>query len=148
MPSTFDVFNRAERVETLAASIYSRLARQFRAEADAHALFIRLESEELQHASRIRLLSATYRNDSKLIDKVNGAEALESCIAAAETALAEVEAGTWGPGLGDVLARLARLENRLQQAHAHLLALNGHTGLRGFFEQLAHMDDAHVLLLR
>jgi hypothetical protein len=148
LPSTFDVFRRAERVEILAAEVYAAAARQFRADANAHALFRRLESEELQHASRIRLLAATYRNDPKLIPTVNGAQALDTCLAAAREALAELEAGRWGPHLAGVLERLADLEDELQRAHAHLLALNAHTGLRDFFEQLAHMDDGHVQLLR
>jgi hypothetical protein len=146
--STFDVFRRAERVETLAAAVYAAVAVRFRGDANAYALFRRLESEELQHATRIRLLAATYRNDPKLIAKVHGAEALDGCLAHVQEALAEVEAGKWGPGLRDVLSRLSALEDRLQRAHAHLLALNAHTGLRDFFEQLAHMDDAHVQLLR
>jgi hypothetical protein len=146
--STFDVFRRAERVETLAAAVYAAVARHFRADANAHALFRRLEGEELQHAARVRLLAATYRNDSKLIEKVNGAETLDACLRYAEEALAQVEAGEWGPGISDVFARLARLEERLQSAHAHLLALNADTKLRDFFEELAHMDDAHVVLLR
>ena len=141
------MFKRAERVELVAAAIYGALATRFRDDADAHALFARLETEEEQHASRIRLLAATYRNDSKLIEKVNGAEGLDACLAEAQAALAEIQAGGWGPGLGDVLGRLARLEDRLSRAHADLLALNGNGALREFFEQLAHMDDAHMQLL-
>jgi hypothetical protein len=148
LPSTFDVFRRAERVELVAAEVYAAVARQFRADVKAHALFRRLESEELQHACRIRLLAATYRNDPKLIARVNGAEALDACLASAREALEQIEAGEWGRVLGEVLGRLADLEDRLQKAHAHLLALNAHTGLRDFFEQLAHMDDGHVLMLR
>jgi hypothetical protein len=145
--STFDVFKRAERVELVAAAIYGTLAKRFRDDADAHALFVRLEAEEQQHASRIRLLAATYRNDSKLVDKVNGAEGLDACLAEAQAALDEVQAGGWGPALGEVLGRLARLEDRLSRAHANLLALNGNGALREFFEQLARMDEAHVQLL-
>jgi hypothetical protein len=148
LSSTFDVFRRAERVENLAAEVYAAVARQFRGDAKAYALFRQLEAEELQHACRVRLLAATYRNDPKLIAKVNGAEALDACLARAHEALEEVEAGKWGRALGEVLARLADLEEGLQKAHAHLLALNAHTGLRDFFEQLAHMDDGHVLMLR
>jgi hypothetical protein len=145
--STFDVFRKAERVETVSAEIYAALARRFSDDPDAYALFVQLEAEELQHASRVRLLAATYRNDSKLVGAVHGGEELAACLSEAEAALAEVQAGRWGSTLGEVLKRLARLEDRLVLAHANLLALNAGGGLREFFEQLARMDDAHVQLL-
>jgi hypothetical protein len=147
LASTFEIFRQAERIETISAEIYGTLASQFRDDLDAHALFIRLEAEEMQHASRIRLLAATYRNDSKLLVRVNGACELEACLAEAESALAEVQAGRWGESLAQVLGRVARLEDRLARAHANLLALNGNGALRDFFEQLSRMDDAHVELL-
>jgi hypothetical protein len=148
LPSTFDVFRRAERIEAICAAIYGLLACRFRDDAEAWALFSRLEEEELQHASRVRLLASTYQNDSKLRTPVNGAAELQRCLAAAEQALVEVQAGGWGPGLADVLGRAARLEEQLISAHAHLLALNGDHALRGFFEQLAVLDKGHVTLLR
>lgn len=145
--STFGLFKRAERIELVSAAIYGALAKRYRGDADARALFARLEAEEQQHASRIRLLAAAYRKDSKLLDKVNGAEQLDACLAEADAALREVERGEWGPALADVLDRALRLEDRLAKAHANLLALNGNGALRDFFEQIARMDDAHVQLL-
>jgi hypothetical protein len=146
--SNFDLFKCAERIEALAAAIYGALAARFRGDREAQALFLRLEAEELQHASRVRLLAATYRNDSRVVDRVNGAEELDACLAEAERALGEVQAGAWGPGLADVLARVARLEAKLACAHANLLARNGEGGIRDFLEQLARMDAAHLHLLR
>jgi hypothetical protein len=146
--TTFDLFQCAERIETLAAAVYGALAGQFRGDREAQALFRALEAEELQHASRVRLLAASYRNDSKVVDRVNGAEELDGCLAAAERALAEVRGGGWGPGLADVLSRVSRLEVRLASAHANLLARNGNGALREFLEQLARMDAAHLHLLR
>jgi hypothetical protein len=148
LPSTFDVFRRAERIEAICAAIYGLLALRFRDDAEAWALFSRLEEEELQHASRVKLLASAYRHDSKLRTPVNGADELQACLAAAEQALAEVQGGGWGPGLADVLGRAARLEEQLLSAHAHLLALNGDHALRDFFEQLSLMDEGHVTLLR
>jgi hypothetical protein len=145
--STFDLFRRAERIESVAAEIYGVLARRFSGNPDAYALFTQLEAEEQQHAARVRLLAASYRNDSKLLREVNGASELAACLADAEGALAEVRAGGWGRGLTEVLARVARLEDRLVCAHANLLALNGDGALREFFEKLTEMDDAHVELL-
>ncbi len=147
MASTFDFFRRAERIEALAAAIYAALAVQFAADAATRDLFVRLEREELQHASRIRLLASSYRGDSRLIDRVSGAADLEACCGEAEAALREVQAGTWGTDLAGVKARLAALEVRLSKAHAHVLAQDGNASLRDFFRQLALQDDAHARLL-
>ena len=147
MACTFEVFEIAERIEEVSAAIYGALARRFEEDADARALFVQLEAEELQHVNRIRLLAATYRHDSKLLDRVNGGAELAESLAEAERSLEEVQSGGWGARLADVLGRLARLEDRLARAHANLLALNGNGQLRHFFEQLARMDDAHVQLL-
>ncbi len=147
MATNFDLFWRAERIETVAAQIYAALAKRFREDEEAQALFTRLEAEELQHANRVRLLASAYRADPKLLEKVNGAAELEGCVREAEDALEEVQSGGWGPGLDDVKQRLALLEVRLAKAHANLLTLNGNGALREFFEQLARMDDAHVQLL-
>ena len=147
MATNFDLFGRAERIETLAAAIYGALAKRFHGDEEARDLFARLEAEELQHVSRVRLLASSYRSDPKLLVKVNGAAELEACVRDAEDALEDVEAGRWGPDLDDVKQRLALLEVRLAKAHANVLAMNGNGALRDFFEQLAQMDDAHVQLL-
>ncbi len=148
LSSTYDLFKRAERIEVLAAAIYGALAKQFRADERTHALFVRLEAEEQQHASRIRLLAGSYRNDPKLVEKVNGAEGLEACIASAEGALAEVQGGAWGVDLDAVKDRLVSLEVQLAKAHAHLLAANANPGLLEFFRQLARQDEGHAELLK
>jgi len=147
LPTNFDLFGRAERIEIVAAAIYGALAKRFREDADAEELFTRLEAEELQHANRIRLLASAYRTDPKLLAKVSGGDELDTCLTEAEDALHEVQTGGWGPGLDDVKQRLGLLEVRLAKAHANMLALNGNGVLRDFFERLALMDDAHARLL-
>jgi rubrerythrin len=148
LASAFDVFRRAERIETVAAAVYALLAQRFRDDGEASGLFSRLEQEELQHARRVRLLASAYQHDSKLLGQINGASELEACLAEAERALGELQAGGWGPDLGDVLSRVAALEDRLASAHANLLAMNADGALRAFFEQLALMDAGHAELLR
>ncbi|HEX9308904.1 MAG TPA: ferritin family protein [Anaeromyxobacter sp.] len=148
MASTYDLFKRAERIEALAGAIYGALAKQFRDDERTRALFARLEAEEHQHASRIRLLVGTYRNDPKLMEKVNGAEGLEACIAAGEAAFVEVAAGAWGSDLREVKRRLAMLEAQLSKAHVQLLAQNANPALLDFFRQLALQDEAHAELLK
>lgn len=146
--TTFDVFGRAERIETIAAAIYAAVAKQFADDEQARALFVRLEAEEVQHASRVRLLAGRYRVDRKLLERVAGVAELDACLAQAEAALAEVTAGAWGRDLAAIKARLALLETQLASAHAHVMAEDGHPGLREFFRQLALQDDAHVALLK
>lgn len=145
--TTFDVFKRAERIEGIAAAIYAALAKQFSADATASALFARLEAEEVQHASRVRLLASRYRSDTRILEKVPGVAELEICLAQAETALAEVVAGSWGSDLARVKGRLAQLEAQLAKAHSHVIAEDGHPSLRDFFRQLALQDDGHAALL-
>jgi hypothetical protein len=146
--TTFDVFRCAERIETVAAELYAVFAKQFAKDEELRGLFKRLEQEELQHASRIRLLSSRYRGDTKLLDRLQGAQELEACLRDAEDALAEVAGGAWGVDLPAIKVRLAALETRLARAHAQAIAQDGHPALRDFFRQLALQDEAHVALLK
>jgi rubrerythrin len=146
--STYDICERAERVELAAAAIYGALAERFRHDPDAHALFARLEAEELQHASRVRLLAARYRHDSKLLERASGdLGQLDRILAECQAVIAAVNTGTWGQDLAEVKRNLAALEDRLAEAHADLIARAGHPELRRFFELLARQDEAHVRLL-
>jgi rubrerythrin len=148
MATTYDLLRRAERIETTAAEIYAALAVQFRNVASARSLFESLAAEELQHASRIRLLTARYQHDAKLVSRRSTETAvLDASLAAAETALAEIRAGRWTGDLAATKRRLGTLEDRLAGAHAELLARDGNPDLRAFFEQLARQDEAHARLL-
>lgn len=145
--TTFDVFRCAERIEAFAAEIYAAVAQQFADDDEARGLFKRLEAEEIQHASRVRLLASRYRGDTKILDRVSGAAELEACLRTAEAALSEVRGGAWGGDLAAIKARLATLEHQLARAHAQVIAQDGHPALRDFFRQLALQDEAHVALL-
>lgn len=145
--TSFDAFKVAERIEAVAAAIYAAVARQFASDERARALFVRLEAEELQHASRIRLLASQYRSDRRLLERFTGGAELAACLRLAEGALAEVLGGAWGSDLAAVKARLADLEAKISSAHAQALAQDGHPALRDFFRQLALQDEAHVQLL-
>jgi rubrerythrin len=144
--TTWQLLERAERVEVASARIYGALARRFRASPDVRALFARLELEEQQHASRIRLLAAHYRDDSKLPLEAS-ADELEACLAEAARTLEEIEAGRWTDDLDEIRRRLRELEDRLSRAHAELLAKGAPPSLRSFFETLAQQDEAHARLL-
>jgi len=148
MASNYHLFESAERIETLSGSIYGLLSMQFRDDSDAKALFLRLAAEEEQHASRVRLLAAHYRNDPRILGSAAlGAPGLDACLAECEQALAEIEAGDWGLDLAEVRHRLAALEERLARAHADLLLGEQNPALREFFAQLAEQDVGHARLL-
>jgi rubrerythrin len=144
--TTWQLLERAEQVEVLSSKIYGALARRFRYAPEVRALFARLESEERQHASRVRLLAAHYRNDPRLPLDAGAAE-LDACLSAAAGALAEIEAGHWPDDLAEVRRRLRGLEDHLARAHAELISKGAPASLRSFFETLAEQDEAHARLL-
>lgn len=146
MVSTYELLQRAERIEATAARIYAALAKTFRGSPEVRALFATLQGEEEQHASRVRLLAAHYRHDPKLPVDADPAE-FDACLAEATRALAEIEAGRWGADLDEVRARLAVLEERFAAAHAHVIARSASPAVREFFATLAAQDEAHARLL-
>jgi rubrerythrin len=148
MAGWFALLRLAERIEALSAELYGLLAERFRAEPEASGLFLRLECEETQHASRIRLLAARYGHDARLLGRAGAETAfLEGLVARAEEVVGEVRAGGWGNDLDEVKRRLAETELLFCNAHAQFLAEGGHPLLREFFAQLAEQDEAHAQLL-
>lgn len=146
VPSAYQLFQRAERVEWLSARVYGALKLRFEGDTAARSLFVRLEAEEEQHAKRVRLLAAHYSHDRALTVDADAGD-LELCAAACEEAIAEIEAGAWGTDLAEVKRRLFELETRLVRAHADLLARNAIPALRDFLAQLAALDTEHLALL-
>ena len=149
MASTFQLFEKAEQLEAICAGIYRALARQFRDDPGARDLFQRLEAEETQHAARVRLLSARYQHDSRLLEAAAvAAHHLDELLAEARQVLSRIDSGAWGASLAVVKGELAELEERFSAAHAHVIASAANPALRAFFEQLARQDKAHGELLR
>jgi len=148
MAAWFELLRLAERIEALAAELYGVLAERFREDPEASGLFLRLECEELQHASRIRLLASQYRHDARLLGR-RGADPgpLEELVAQGEEIVVRVRGGGWGEDLAEVKRRLAGVELMFRNAHAQFLAEGGHPELRAFFAQLAEQDAAHAELL-
>jgi rubrerythrin len=148
MATTYDLLRLAERIELIAAEIYAALALQFAGNASARSLFESLAAEEVQHASRIRLLTARYKHDAKLVNRrTTETPALDAILAEALAALAQIREGRWTRDLAETKRRLGALEDRLVGAHAEILARDGNPDLRAFFEQLARQDQAHARLL-
>jgi hypothetical protein len=110
-------------------------------------LFLRLEQEELQHASRVRLLAARYRHDTRLLGPSLVPPELDEMLADAEQAVRSIRQGTFAATAAEALSRVAALEARFDRAHAELIAADGHPALREFFRKLAAQDRAHHQLL-
>jgi len=146
MASTYQLLEKAERVELLAEQLYQALAGRFGGEAKA--LFLRLAAEEAQHAARIRLLTARYRQDRKLVASlVADTTLIDRLLLEAGEALAAVSAGAWDGDPSAALHSAAELERRFCQVHAQVLSEEAHPELRAFFDQLAAQDKAHHDLL-
>lgn len=146
MATTYQLLEKAERLELLAEQLYLALAGRFGGEAKA--LFLRLAAEEAQHATRVRLLAARYRQDPRLLGALSSDTApLDRLLVEAEEALAGARAGSWDGDPAAALHGAAELERRFCSAHAQSLSREAHPDLRAFFEQLAAQDQAHLDLL-
>jgi rubrerythrin len=148
LPTSYEIFEKAERVEQLSATLYGLLAQRFGDDPEARDLFLRLEQEELQHASRVRLMGARYRHDSRLLGRLSVDHTeLDALLSESEEAIRAVQDGSFGRTMDQVRGRLAALEEHLARAHAELIAREGAPALRQFFRQLAEQDRAHQELL-
>ena len=146
MASTYELLEKAERIELTAEQLYQALAGRFAGEA--RALFQRLAIEEAQHAARIRLLAVRYRHDKRLVASALGDLALlERLHGEAQQVLGEVLEGRWDGDPAAALRGAVALERRFCVVHAQVLAQDGHPELKGFFEQLSAQDEAHRALL-
>ena len=147
MSSNYQLLENAERLELLAQLIYEALSGRFGGEP--REIFKRLAAEESQHAARVRLLAARYRQDRRLVASLGvDTPLLDRLLVEAEEALAAVNAGAWDGDPKAALASAAELEDRFCQAHAQSLSQGSHPELRAFFEQLASQDKAHAALLK
>jgi rubrerythrin len=148
VPSTFQIFETAERIELLSADIYRSLVERFAADPEARALFRRLEEEEMQHASRIRLMAVCYLHDSRLFGKADiSALRLEEIFEEGQRALRSIAWGEWDDDLAVAKRAVADLEAKFSAAHAHILSRTADPAVREFFEKLAQQDEAHHQLL-
>ena len=150
MGSAYEKFAKAERLELVCAELYRMLARQFKHDPAANALFLRLEGEELQHTLRVQKLQAMYSNDSMLrtaeidlddaaIDPLlEDARVLKGLFSAANSPISFAEAKSF----------MADLEEKFAIAHADRMAKSGDPAIRKMFETLSQQDYAHMALLR
>jgi rubrerythrin len=147
MGSTYQLLDKAERLELLSEQLYLALAGRFGGET--RELLKRLAAEEAQHAARVRLLASRYRQDKRLVASLAADTTLmDRLLVEAEEAIAAARAGAWDGDPQAALEAAAELERRFCQAHAQSLSQDAHPDLRAFFEQLAAQDKAHEALLK
>jgi rubrerythrin len=146
MATTYQLLDKAEQLELLACELYLELAGRY--SGGDRALFERLSEEEGQHAARVRLLKARYRQDSRVMTAdAADAGALDRLLEEASAGIAAVKAGRWDGDARAAFIRAAEMEERFAVAHAQTLSQDSIPGLRAFFEQLAAQDRGHKELL-
>ncbi len=148
MPTTYKLFETAEQIEGICAEAYRLLAEQVAGDPATRELFERLAAEELQHASRVRLLAARYRHDPRLLAAPIDLAGLDHMLAEALEVLSQVRSGSFARTPEEARSRAAALEEHFAHSHAELITRQGHPALREFFSQLAAQDRGHRELLR
>ncbi|MGC3997689.1 MAG: hypothetical protein QM767_09425 [Anaeromyxobacter sp.] len=126
------------------------LAARFSSDPEAREVFQRLQAEEVQHASRVRLLASRYRHDPKILGtpSAQAVAELERTVVEVQEAIAQMQDGRFGRTLAQVLENVVRLEERVGSAHAEVIARTAHPDVRAFFQLLAGQDAGHARLLR
>jgi rubrerythrin len=148
MTSAYEIFARAERIERAGAELYRRIAERFPWSAEDLATLKRLAEEEIQHATRVRLLAAHYRNDPKLftVSRLDE-ERLAEVEALAWRLADDVERGRWDRDLRGLKAHLADLEAQVGASHADVLARCADVRIAEFFRELARQDHEHHAMI-
>ncbi|MFL5263579.1 MAG: hypothetical protein ACJ79R_21650 [Anaeromyxobacteraceae bacterium] len=148
MPSAYEVFSRAERIELAAAALYRRVSARFPWSVSERRVFEALEREEIQHAARVRLLTSQYRNDSRLFDvRELDLGILEAVEDAVQAVVAEVDSGRWDGDPEGLKARIVDMEERAGASHADVLADCADARVAWLFDELSKQDGEHHALL-
>lgn len=144
-----DVLELAIRVERLAGRLYAILAERFADEPEAHAMFLRLEAEEQQHALRIELLAETVARRPELEVALSlDTERMEDALREGEALAVILAAPRPRPTLQRALRLAAQLEERFARVHADQLTAVTDPTLREFFQVFVAQDREHAELLR
>jgi rubrerythrin len=150
MASAYVLFAAAERLELLAAEMYRLLAERFASREPVRAVFLKLHQEEIQHATRVRLLAAQHRTDPWLFSSAvlfHGAPDPMLMVREVEEMVRDLEAGVWGKDLQDARARVVEMERRCVSLHAQFLVAGAPKEISSFFAELARQDEEHERLL-
>jgi len=149
MATTSGFLAAAERMETIANSLYEDLAVAYSGQPELHQFFRRLAAEEAQHAMRIRLLQR-HRGNSVWPRDVVERFGRDVQVLVGEMEAIRRELGMTGPleDATDLLRRLATLEDRSRSVHAQDLARHAGPEAESLFTTLALQDSAHGVLIQ
>jgi rubrerythrin len=146
--STYECFQRAARIETLAQELYAGLAETYVGRPHLRDLFAQLAEEERQHALRIWLLARHQGNSPWAAEAVGKIVAgLSDMAVELESMRDDFEKGGEVPDPGAVLARIVDVERRFGFIHADQMARTGDAAVSGLFTALASQDARHQALI-
>jgi rubrerythrin len=146
--TTYECFQGAARIETLAQELYAGLAESFGGRPYLRQLFAQLSEEEGQHARRVQLLSRHQGKAPWAVEAMGRiAESLEGMAAEVESMKADfIQPGKVAEP-GEVLRRVVELERRYGSIHAEQLARSGDPEVAKLFSALAAQDGRHRALI-
>jgi rubrerythrin len=146
--TTYECFQRAARIETLAQELYGRLSESFADRPHLRQLFEQLSEEEGQHAHRVQLLARHQGKTPWAAEAVAGiAESLEGMAAEVESMKSDLVQPGRVADPGEVLRRVVELERRFGSIHAEQLARSADPDVARLFSVLAAQDARHRALI-
>jgi rubrerythrin len=146
--TTYECFQSAARIETLAQELYAGLAESFAGRPHLRQLFAQLSEEEEQHAHRVKLLSRHQGRTPWAAEAMGRiAESLEGMAAEVESMKADFTRPGRVADPGEVLRRVVELERRFGSIHAEQLARSADPEVAKLFSVLAAQDARHRALI-
>jgi rubrerythrin len=146
--TTYECFQRAARIETLAQELYAGLSETFTDRPYLRQLFAQLSEEEAQHAHRVQLLSRHQGKAPWAVEAMGRiADSLEGMAAEVESMKADFTQPGQVAEPGEVLRRIVELERRYGSIHAEQLARSADPEVAKLFSSLAVQDARHRALI-
>jgi len=138
----------AIRVEKVAAQIYAVLAQRFGDSPEEHAMFSRLEQEELQHALRIEMLGTVLARRPELqFEPVLDVRRMTQALRDGEDVALLVADPTRSMTVSQARRMAAALELKFSSVHAEQLTTVSEPSLHELFSVFVAQDKEHAALL-
>jgi rubrerythrin len=146
--TSYECFQGAARIESLAKEMYAGLAEKFAGRPYLRHLFTQLSAEEEQHALRILLLArhqgkAPWTADA--LERISGR--LGVMAAEIESMKAEFARKDSAVDPGEIMRQVVDLERRFGAIHAQELARCADPEVQVLFAALAQQDARHQALI-
>ena len=146
--TTYECFQGAARIESLAQEMYAGLAEKFTESPYLRQLFAQLSAEEGQHALRLWLLARHQGRSPWAAEAVAGISGSLGDMAAEITSMkADFSRPEQVADPGEVLRRIVDMERRFGLIHAERLAQSADPEVAALFSVLAEQDARHRALI-